>query len=122
MIQHPKNKARTEQFHAIRFIKGYQKRTAGKTIKVREYKQTYVTPRGPVNRVAPDKLQRKSQTMWLMDRYGHFVGRANYEGKTNAKDVAKYGYDTTTTIRDAKRYKRIFGRTHSPKTQTRSIR
>ena len=49
--------------------------------------------------------------MWLMDKRGHFVGRANYEGKTRARNISKFGYDYTTVIRDAKRYKRVLGRT-----------
>jgi len=79
-------------------------------VRVKEYVQGYNSPRGRIRSLKPDSLTRRSQTMWLMDRYGHFVGRANYEGKTSAKNISKFGYDQTTTIRDTKRYKRVFGR------------
>lgn len=77
---------------------------------VKEYVQGYNSPRGIIRSVKPDRLTRRSQTMWLMDRYGHFIGRANYEGKTTAQNVIKAGYDSTTVVRDTKRYKRVFGR------------
>lgn len=78
---------------------------------VQSYKQSYVTPRGPVRKVKLDRLKPKSQTIWLMDKQGHFVGRANYKGDTTAADkIYKWGYDQTTNIRDARKYKRILGR------------
>jgi hypothetical protein len=97
-----------------RIVKSYKRRVPNVNRKavVKEYIQSYNSPRGAIRKVAPDNLTRYSQTMWLMDRYGHFVGRANYEGKTSAKGVTKYGYDSTSVIRDAKKYKRIFGRTN----------
>ena len=78
---------------------------------IKEYVQSYSSPRGRIRGITPDMLTKKSQTIWLMDKEGHFVGRANHEGKTTAKNVIKYGYDETTVNRDAKRYKRILGRT-----------
>jgi hypothetical protein len=81
---------------------------------VKEYVQGYNSPRGRIGSVKPDNLTRRSQTMWLMDRYGHFIGRANYEGMTTAQNVTKYGYDETRVVRDTKRYKRVFGRLPSP--------
>lgn len=120
MKQSSRKKMGNEPLRLQRFVHSYQKKMPGKTVKVREYTQSYVTPRGPISNVSPDRLKKKSQTMWLMDRYGHFVGRANYEGQTSAKGFVKYGYDMTTTVRDAKKYKRIFGRTKNPRRQTRS--
>jgi hypothetical protein len=101
--------------HFMRVVKPYKRKFQGKTISVEGYRQTYIMPRGPVKKLAVDKLNRRSQTMWLMDRAGHFVGRANYEGKTDATGIHKWGYDQTKAIRDERRYKRIFGRTPSPK-------
>ena len=90
----------------FRFVHPYIRK--GKEVK--EYLQSYNRPRGKVTYIAPDELTNYSQTIWLKDRQGHFVGRANYEGKTKARNVTKFGYDTTTVVRDAKRYKRVFGR------------
>lgn len=82
---------------------------------VKEYIQSYNSPRGNIGNVKPDNLTRYSQTMWLMDRHGHFVGRANYEGNTKARNVSRYGYDNTSVVRDANKYKRVFGRTPQQK-------
>lgn len=79
-------------------------------VRVRDYAQGYISPRGRIRSVKPDSLTRFSQTMWLKDRYGHFIGRANYEGKSTARNIMSYGLDDTTSIRDTKRYKRVFGR------------
>lgn len=79
-------------------------------VQVKEYVQGYYSPRGRIRSVKLDNLTRRSQTIWLMDKQGHFVGRANYEGKTSAKNVSKFGLDETTVVRDTKRYKRLFGR------------
>jgi hypothetical protein len=98
----------------VRPIKPYKKKVHNKYIKVEGYKQTYVVPRGPKRTLRTDRLTDRSQTMWLMDKQGHFVGRANAQGDTTASGVAKFGYDQTTTVRDAKHYKRVWGRT-SPK-------
>lgn len=97
-----------------RFVNSYKRKVpnVNKKVKVKEYIQSYNSPRGAIRKIIPDTLTRHSQTMWLMDRQGHFVGRANYEGKTKAHNISKYGYDSTSVIRDAKRYKRIFGRTN----------
>jgi hypothetical protein len=103
--------------HFMRIVKPYKRKFHGKTIQVEGYRQTYIMPRGPVKRLSADKLNKRSQTMWLMDRSGHFVGRANYEGKTAATGIHKWGYDQTKAIRDEKRYKRIFGRTPSPRSK-----
>jgi cytochrome oxidase Cu insertion factor (SCO1/SenC/PrrC family) len=99
----------------VRMVKPYKRKMFNKVVRVRGYQQSYQQPRGPVKRFAVDKLKKHSQTMWLMDRYGRFIGRANYEGETSAQGISKYGYDTTKTIRDAKKYKRIFGRVPSEK-------
>jgi len=112
---------KSEPLRLRRFVKSYQKKLPNKrTVRVKEYSQGYVSPRGPISRVAADRLTKKSQTMWLMDKYGHFVGRANYEGKTSAAGVSKWGYDMTRVVRDARRYKRIFGRLPSPRGRTYS--
>ena len=115
-----REQAKQKPLRLRRFVNSYKKKLPGKVVEVREYTQGYASPRGPITRVAADRLKRKSQTMWLMDRYGHFLGRANYEGKTAAKGVSKFGYDTTTVVRDAKKYKRIFGRTPIPRSRTYS--
>jgi len=94
-----------------RLVKPYKRKVSGKTIYVEGYRQSYVAPRGPVKKVKPDRLTTKSQTMWLMDKQGHFIGRANYNGDTTAYGVYMYGLDRTTNIRDALHFKRIFGRT-----------
>jgi hypothetical protein len=95
----------------VRPIKPYKKKVKTKVIRVEGYRQTYVVPRGPKRTLKTDRLTNKSQTMWLMDKQGRFVGRANIKGDTTATGVSKYGYDQTTTLRDAKRYKRVWGRT-----------
>jgi hypothetical protein len=38
-------------------------------VQVREYMQGYNSPRGRIRSVKPDDLTRRSQTMWLMDKY-----------------------------------------------------
>ena len=93
-----------------RRIKSYKRKVRGKLVGVEGYRQTYYVPRGPIKKLKPDRLTAKSQTMWLMDRYGRFVGRANYKGQTSATGIYKTGYDQTSTLRDAKKYKRVFGR------------
>jgi len=98
-----------------RAVSPYKRKVNNKMSQVREYIQSYNSPRGRITSLAPDNLTRHSQTIWLKDRYGHFVGRANIEGKTAAKNVTKFGYDETRVVRDAKQYKRIFGRTISPR-------
>jgi len=94
----------------VRPIKSHKRKVNSKVVKVDSYRQSYVVPRGPRRTLKSDRLTNKSQTMWLMDRYGRFVGRANYKGETKATGVYKTGYDTTTTLRDAKKYKRVWGR------------
>ena len=107
------NRFNREPIYLQRYIKAHKRRAVNnKRVKVKEYLQSYVSPRGKVGYIKPDNLTKRSQTMWLMDRFGHFVGRANYEGKTNAQNISKYGYDTTTVQRDVRKYKRVFGRTH----------
>ena len=81
-----------------------------KVQKIESYEQGYNSPRGKIGTLTADNITRRSQTMWLMDRKGHFVGRANYEGNTTAKNISKFGYDDTTVLRDTKRFKRILGR------------
>jgi hypothetical protein len=106
------------QQEPIRFqraVKSYKRKSPAinrrsSPVQVKEYVQGYNSPRGRIGSVKPDRLTRSSQTIWLMDKQGHFVGRANYEGKTNAQNVSKFGYDETTVVRDTKRYKRVFGR------------
>jgi hypothetical protein len=100
-----------------RTVNSYRRKTANapKPKYVKGYIQRYDSPRGRVRGVTSDILTKYSQTMWLMDKHGHFVGRANYEGKTSAKNVSKYGLDGTSSIRDTRRYKRIFGRTSNPR-------
>ena len=106
------NRFNREPIYLRRYIKAHKRRAVNnKRVKVKEYLQSYVSPRGKVSYIKPDNLTKRSQTMWLMDRFGHFVGRANYQGNTRAKNVSKFGYDTTTVKRDTKKYKRVFGRT-----------
>lgn len=94
----------------VRRVNPYKKKIKNKVVRVEGYRQSYVVPRGPIRKVKVDRLTAKSQTMWLMDRFGRFVGRANYKGDTTASKVHKYGYDQTSPVRDAKHYKRVFGR------------
>jgi len=104
-------KMRQEPIGFLRLVGPYKRKNAdNKTELIKEYVQGYNSPRGKIRGITPDNLTRRSQTMWLMDKEGHFVGRANFEGKTKAKNVTKYGYDETTVNRDTKRYKRILGR------------
>ena len=106
----------------VRPIKPYKKKYHNKIIRVEGYRQTYVKPRGPVSKFKPDRLTGKSQTMWLMDKHGRFVGRANYKGQTTAAGVFKMGYDATTNIRDAQHFKRVFGRMSQTQKRSRVIR
>ena len=101
---------RTSQSNKVRVVRPHKRIVDGKVEKVKGYKQRYQAPRGPVKRLAIDKFKRKSQTMWLMDRHGKFIGRANAEGVTTAKGISRSGLDNTTLVRDAKKYKRIYGR------------
>jgi hypothetical protein len=108
-----RNRMKQEPIRFDRLVKPYKRKlSSNKISKVKEYVQGYNSPRGRIGSVKPDSLTKYSQTMWLMDKQGHFVGRANYEGKTMAKNVSKYGYDETSVVRDTKRYKRILGRTN----------
>lgn len=101
-----------EQIKLKRYVKPYKRKLANnKMQKVKEYLQGYNSPRGKVRGLALDNPTRQSQTIWLKDKDGYFVGHANYEGKTKAKNVSKFGYDETRVIRDRRKYKRIFGRT-----------
>ena len=106
----------------VRPVHPYKKKIRNKIIRVDGYRQTYVKPRGPVSKFKQDRLTSKSQTLWLMDRYGRFVGRANYKGNTSATGVYKMGYDATSNIRDAQHYKRVFGRASSKPNRSRTIR
>lgn len=106
-------KKKSNQTKYIRVVRPYSRRIKNRNVRVKGYKQTYISPRGPKAGLKPDKLIRKSQTIWLMDKYGRFVGRANSRGETTAKNVAMSGVDRTTVVRDEKRIKRIFGRTPS---------
>lgn len=98
-----------------RVVRPYKRKVHNKIVKVRGYRQGYMVPRGPVKNVMPDKFTKHSQTMWLMDKYGRFIGRANYEGQTSATGINKFGFDETRIVRDAKKYKRVFGRLSAPK-------
>ena len=98
-----------------RVVRPYKRKVHNRIVKVRGYKQGYVVPRGPVKNVMPDKMTKHSQTMWLMDKYGRFIGRANYEGETSATGIYKFGFDETRAVRDAKKYKRVFGRLQTPR-------
>ena len=102
-----------EQIKIGRAVQSYKRKLPNnkKMININSYVQGYDSPRGRIHSVTPDRLTKYLQTIWLMDKQGHFVGRANYEGKTAAKNISKFGYDTTTVVRDTKRYKRVFGRT-----------
>lgn len=99
-----------------RIVNPYSRKEGKKVVRVSGYKQRYPVPRGPVKKLARDNLTKSSQTMWLMDKYGRFIGRANYQGQTSATGVSKFGYDQTSTVRDARKYKRIFGRMRNPRT------
>jgi len=95
----------------IRQVEAYKRKSPNKKmVRVRTYLQTYDAPRGAVKHVRADILNRLSQTMWLKDKDGHFVGRANAEGRSTARNVSRYGYDATSVLRDSKHYKRIQGR------------
>jgi len=106
-----RNKFKKPQSTLRRTVKPYKRKLLNKKVsQVKGYEQGYKSPRGPVKSVTPDNMTKRSQTMWLMDKKGHFVGRANYEGNTTAKNISKFGYDDTTVLRDTKRFKRILGR------------
>jgi hypothetical protein len=109
-LQELYKKMRQEPVGFQRLVEPYKRKSNNRTAQVKGYIQSYSSPRGRIRGMTPDNLTRKSQTMWLMNKQGHFVGRANYEGETTARNVTKYGYDETTANRDTKRYKRIFGR------------
>ena len=104
-------KLNREPTYLQRFVKSYKRKSNNSPQQVKEYIQRYKSPRGRIGNVTSDNITKHSQTMWLMDKRGHFVGRANYGGKTRARNISKFGYDYTTVIRDAKRYKRVLGRT-----------
>lgn len=99
-----------EQMSFTREVGPYKRKIANNISEVKQYIQRYDSPRGRVNAVALDPLTKYSQTIWLKNKKGHFIGRANYEGKTSAKNIVRHGYDKTTVVRDARRYKRVFGR------------
>lgn len=98
-----------------RLINEYTKGKGKNKFSVRAYSQRYNSPRGPVENLKVDSQSRSSTTVWLMDRHGRLMGRANYRGQTSAnkKNIAAFGVDETKVIRDEKKYKRIFGRTSS---------
>lgn len=110
---------KTVTSYLVRTVQPYKRKIHGSMTKVKGYEQRYLVPRGPAKKFVLDKLEKKSQTMWLMDRYGRFIGRANSEGVTSAQGVVRSGLDTTTTVRDSKKYKRIYGRVHSPQRKIR---
>jgi hypothetical protein len=109
-LQRLYEKMREEPVGFQRIVLPYKRKSNNRISKVRGYFQSYEVPRGKIRGITPDRLTGKSQTMWLMNKQGEFVGRANYKGETTAKNVTKYGYDETTANRDTRRYKRIFGR------------
>lgn len=100
----------------IRRVAGYN-RNRNRT-KVKSYYQKYDKPRGPVTKLQTDSATASSRTIWLMNRSGKFIGRANSQGQTTAdkKQIAKLGMDRTKAIRDAKKYKRVFGRVPQSRT------
>ena len=106
----------------VRSVRPYRKKYHNKIIRVEGYGQTYVKPRGPATKLKPDRLTSKSQTMWLMDKHGRFIGRANYKGQTTAAGIYKTGFDATTNIRDVQHYKRVFGRMSQNQKRTRVVR
>ena len=109
-----------EPMKSRRLVKQYKRKLANNKMQnVKEYIQSYDSPRGIIMGVTPDNLTKHSQTIWLKNRAGHFVGRANYEGKTAAKNISKFGYDETSVVRDTRRYKRIFGRIGQSRRRTR---
>ena len=87
-----------------------RKSSTGQTVYVTDYWQHYDKPRGNWQEVAADSYTNKSKTEWLKDRHGHFVGRANAQGKTKAKGAVMGRYDKTRNIRERGRYGRIKGR------------
>lgn len=107
-----------------RIVSGHKRKDPihNRQVQVRDYVQGYYSPRGKIGSVNRDPLTKYSQTIWLKDRQGHFIGRANYEGKTTAQGATSFGYDNTTTVRDTKRFKRVFGRVRSEKGKSYSYR
>ena len=91
-------------------------KTQKKRVEVKGYSQRHDTPRGKISGIGVDAPSNKSKTFWLMDSHGHFVGRANAEGRTSTpKDaVAHAGMDRTRAIRETPKYKRVFGRVPDP--------
>jgi len=96
----------------LREVKAYRRKSRrGRMVPVSSYYQRYDKPRGQMNVLKKDTLTSHSKTAWLKDRYGRFVGRANYLGETSATEVAEGAYDTTSNKREAGRYGRVYGRT-----------
>lgn len=96
----------------LREVRAYKRKSlSGRTVIVDSYIQRYDKPRGPINpNRKADSLTAKSRTIWLKNRHGRFVGRANYRGKTTAKGVVLARVDTTTNFRERGRYGRVYGR------------
>lgn len=95
----------------LREVRGYKRKIrGGKKTSVSGYYQRYDKPRGKRNVLTSDKQTSTSKTMWLKDRKGRFVGRANYKGETKAKGAVKGEYDLTDLERESGTYGRIYGR------------
>ena len=99
----------------IRKITEHIRSKSKRPVRVRSYYQRYDKPRGQITKLRVDSITATSRTVWLKDAHGKFIGRANSKGETRtAKNkIAKFNIDRTQSIRDANKYKRVFGRAPS---------
>lgn len=104
---------RTEK-KLLRQVKRHtRKSSTGRTVYVTDYWQRYDKPRGEWGTMGADRARETSKTMWLKDRHGRFVGRANAAKKTRARGAVMGRLDTTRNVRERGRYGRIKGRTQA---------
>jgi len=88
-------------------ISGYNRTSKkGKTFHIKNYKQNRKTNRGKFGK---PKMNRSQNTIWLKNRKGEFIGRANRLGKSSAIGITSKGKDKTGTYRELGKG-RIIGR------------